>query len=197
MSGADPDTVAVYAAQIEDYKALGVNAIHARAVSRFLRDLPEGAEVLDLGCGPGHHAVEMMKAGCRVTAIDATPAFVEVARAAGVDAKCRTFNELDEDGAFDGVWASFSLLHTPRADLPRHLGSIHRALRPGGGLFLGMKLGEGEGRDALGRFYSYHSEAEFRSHLAAVGFIIDAVISGVGKGLAGTEDPYILIHAHA
>jgi hypothetical protein len=49
-----------------------------------------------------------------------------------------------ETEAFDGIWASFSLLHTPKAEHSRHIGAMARALRPGGYLYLGMKLGEGE-----------------------------------------------------
>jgi SAM-dependent methyltransferase len=42
----------------------------SRSIERFLRDVPEGARVLDLGCGDGRWSVELAKAGRRVTAVD-------------------------------------------------------------------------------------------------------------------------------
>jgi SAM-dependent methyltransferase len=51
---------------------------------------------------------------------------------------------MTETDAFDGIWASFSMLHTPKAEHRTHVAAMARALRPGGYLYLGMKLGEGE-----------------------------------------------------
>ncbi|HEX3326806.1 MAG TPA: class I SAM-dependent methyltransferase [Actinomycetota bacterium] len=65
----------------------------------FLLDLlklPQGARVLDVGCGPGRHAVLMARAGLNVTGIDVSLRFLEIAgeaaRAAGVGA---AFFEVD------------------------------------------------------------------------------------------------------
>lgn len=59
----------------------------------FLLDLLQlepGARVLDVGCGPGRHAVEFAKAGLNVTGIDISARFLAIAareaRAAGVGA---------------------------------------------------------------------------------------------------------------
>ena len=60
-------------------------------------------------------------------------------------------DEIDGEDLYDGIWANFSLLHAPRAAFPLHLMALKRAIKPGGLLHLGMKLGEGEGRDGLGR----------------------------------------------
>lgn len=193
----DRETLDVYGAKVADYTAMPVTDTQARALARFLGALPPGAAILDLGCGPGIHAARMQAAGHRVSAIDATPAFVEAAKARGIDARLGAFDDLSESECYDGVWASFSLLHAPRADLPRHLAAIHRALTPGGRLFLGMKTGEGEHRDGLGRFYAFHSEAELRGHLSDAGFRVSHVETGAEAGLSGSVDPFALIHADA
>ena len=74
-----------------------------------LLDLPQGARVLDVGCGPGRHAVELAKAGLAVTGVDVSKRFLalaaERARAAGVSA---AFFEVDArqmpfDDEFDAV----------------------------------------------------------------------------------------------
>ena len=55
-----------------------------------LLDLPQGARVLDVGCGPGRHAVELARLGYAVTGIDISRRFLDVAaeraREAGVTA---------------------------------------------------------------------------------------------------------------
>lgn len=78
----------------------------------FLLDLlalPRGARVLDVGCGPGRHAVELAKAGLQVVGVDVSRRFLEIAaercRAAGVGA---SFFEVDArqmpfDNEFDAV----------------------------------------------------------------------------------------------
>jgi SAM-dependent methyltransferase len=61
-----------------------------------LLDLQPGARVLDVGCGPGRHAVGLAERGLAVTGVDISPRFLEIAaeraRAAGVAA---SFFEVD------------------------------------------------------------------------------------------------------
>ncbi len=193
----DKTTLDVYSERVDEYVSVPVTGSQAEALAGFLGKLPPQSHILDLGCGPGLHAAEMMEAGHQVTALDATPEFVTAAKALGVDARLGRFDDVTERAAYDAVWASFSLLHAPRTEFPRHVAAVHRALRPGGVLFLGMKLGQGEERDALGRFYSYYSEEELRERLAQAGFTAIEAVRGTGKGLAGTDDPYILMTAYA
>ena len=45
------------------------------------RILPSGpGRVLDAGCGPGRHALELARRGCDVTGVDVSARFVEIAR---------------------------------------------------------------------------------------------------------------------
>ena len=189
----DAQTLGVYATEAVRYAALPATRRETDSLDAFLLRLPEGARILDLGCGPGHQAARMQAAGFRVTAWDACPEFVAAAREKGLSAERRSFDDLDAADGFEAVWASFSLLHAPRADLPRHLAAIARALVPGGWLFLGMKLGEGEGRDHLGRFYTYVTEAELGSLVRAAGFTPVETSEDKARGLAGTVDPFILM----
>ncbi len=52
---------------------------HEKAALEFAR-----GRVLDIGCGAGRHALYFQKRGLRVTAVDASPRIVELARARGV-----------------------------------------------------------------------------------------------------------------
>ena len=44
-----------------------------------LLQLPEGASILDIGCGPGRHSLELARRGYRTTGVDISAAFIEIA----------------------------------------------------------------------------------------------------------------------
>ncbi|NBD30895.1 MAG: methyltransferase domain-containing protein [Alphaproteobacteria bacterium] len=195
---ADKRTLAVYDARAEDYATLFHDTKEGKDLRAFIDRLPPGARILDLGCGPGAASAHMARAGLVPDPVDASPAMVALARSRfGLPARLVRFDEIDANAVYDGVWANFSLLHAPRTDLAQHLSCLHRALKPGGWLHLGMKLGQGEGRDGLGRFYAYYSQAELADHLSAAGFTLASRRTGTEKGLAETNDPYIILTAHA
>lgn len=192
----DKRTIDAYTTRVDDYLKVPLPPEQIEARAAFAQAVGDGL-VLDLGSGPGLDSGFFLSQGLRVRALDATPAFVEHARANGVDAHLGTFDDVTETAEYDGVYASFSLLHAPRADFPRHLAAIHRALKPGGVFFLGLKLGTGEHRDELDRYYTYFTHPEIDTALVEAGFVIDRVTTGMGKGLAGSYDGFILVLAHA
>lgn len=189
----DPETLAVYSREAERYRARFADKGADAHLDTFLAALPAQADLLDLGCGPGRAAALMQEAGHRVIAYDATPEFVAQAGALGVDARLARFDDLSALAAFDGIWANFSLLHAPRAEMPGHLTAIARALRPGGVFHLGLKLGTGEARDALGRFYTYYTEDELERLLTDAGLKVTGKDFGTGEGLSGSTDPFIIV----
>ena len=193
----DLETIDLYDRRADDYAQFATTPVELALLDSFQQALPDGAYVLDLGCGPGHAAAAMSKAGLTVDATDASAEMVRLAaRHTGISVRLESFGNLDAVGAYDGIWASFSLLHAARGNFPQHLQAIHRALRPGGLFFLGMKLGTGEKRDELGRFYTYYTEDELSTYLKQAGFTITARKKWQGKGLAGGVEPFIAITAH-
>lgn len=193
----DPVTLAVYEREAEAY-ARRVSDWHDPCLDAFIAALPPGAAVLDLGCGPGHAAARMAAAGLSVTAVDACPAMLRrAARHKGVTVRQARFDEIEGTALFDGIWASFSLLHAPRAALHGHLAALHRACRPDERLHLAMKLGTGEATDRLGRFYAYYTQGELDALLRGAGFTPVAHVTGSGAGLSGEVSDWIAIAAHA
>ena len=191
----DRETVTTYSEKAGDYAALGCNRGEQNQLNAFLALLPAGGSILDLGCGPGFHAEFMMNKGFAVRAMDATPAFIEAAQARGVDAALGHFDDLSDVAAYDGIWANFSLLHAPKDKFPHHLAAIHLALKPHGMFYLGLKLGKGEKRDSLGRFYAYFEEVELRDYLQQAGFTNITASYGEGPGLTGSIDKFIILTA--
>ena len=195
----DLKTVQLYDEKAEEYARLVTSLDEPdQDLAAFIADLPTGGTVLDLGCGPGNSAALLARAGFQVTATDASSGMIELAaRHEGVTARQATFDELDTEATYDGVFANFSLLHAARADLPRHLTAIKRALKPGGVFHIGMKTGDGAHRDTLERFYSYYSVAELEALLTEAGLTPYARREGEGRGLSGSVDPFVILRARA
>ena len=192
----DARTIAVYDARAGDYDDRFRQDRPDRHLQAFIDALPHPARVLDLGCGPATASAFLRAAGHDPDPVDASPAMVALANDRhGLGARLASFDQIDAVAEYDGVWANFSLLHAARSDLPRHLTALHRALKAGGLLHLGMKTGTGEGSDALGRFYCYHTVAALRGLLTDAGFTVLAETEGAEKGLAGTLDPFVILLA--
>lgn len=138
-------------APIDEFHIGGREAT-AHAVAKM--NLDASAQVLDVGCGIGGAARYMAtQTGCRVTGIDLTPEFIEVARRltelTGLDGKivfeCASALDMPfEDGAFDAAITLHVAMNIPeRAAL---YGEIARVLKPGAVfcIYDVMKNGEGE-----------------------------------------------------
>ena len=63
MTMADKQTIAAYDDSIEKYLQLTDDGKPKPSLLRFIKLLPNGGNVLDLGCGPGTDAAHMAKAG--------------------------------------------------------------------------------------------------------------------------------------
>lgn len=192
----DPETLSVYAAKAADYAKLTLGEEASPNLLRFISHLPPQARTLDLGCGPGFAAGAMAAAGMDAHAWDPVPEMVDMAAARdGVTARLGVYADLTEVAAYDGIWCNFSMLHTPLADWPGQFAAIARALKPGGLLHFGTKLGSGEARDSIGRLYSYMTEEALNILLDQSGFRIEYSRTGEEAGLSGEIAPFIVLQA--
>lgn len=112
----------------------------------FLEHLEEGDTILDLGCGSGRDSRIFYDRGYDVTPMDASEAMCKLAEIhSGLPVLFLTYEEMDFDSVFDGVWACASLLHVPKKEMSGILTKIARSLRDGGVLYMSFMLGEFEG----------------------------------------------------
>ncbi len=129
------------AAFFQDTVAVDMEDLH----ERFLRGIPEGGLILDAGCGSGRDAKAFMESGYRVKAFDASNELAALASEhLGQAVAIRTFEDVDEIAAYDGIWACAALLHLPLCEIPDALNRLWQALKPGGTLYLSFKEGPGE-----------------------------------------------------
>jgi 2-polyprenyl-3-methyl-5-hydroxy-6-metoxy-1,4-benzoquinol methylase len=106
---------------------------------RFLLErVSAGERVLDVGCGEGRFAVELLGAGAQVVGIDVAEEPLRRARARHPELDLRLVSDAGpwelEDSSFDVVWAGEVLEHV--ADTSAWLSEVRRVLRSGGSLLL-------------------------------------------------------------
>lgn len=132
----------------------------------FLSRLPVNAHILDAGCGSGRDAKAFADRGFKVSAFDASPELASLAsQHCSFDVGVRTFGDVAEVDAYDGIWCCASLLHVPATELPACLIRLWRALRPGGCLYVSFKLGTGE-REHQGRRFTDADDTTLRHWLS-------------------------------
>ena len=121
-----------------------------------LMELPEGASVLDLACGPGRHALEFARRGFHVTGVDRTQKYLAEARRrskeAGltvewIEADMREFQRPGEFDAAVSLFTSFGYFENPEEDITV-LANVLDALKQGGRLVIDMV-----GKEVLARIF--------------------------------------------
>ena len=146
-------SIEFYEQNAEDFFRRSVDADMARGHEEFTALLKPGARVLDAGCGSGRDALAFSRAGFQVTAMEASPNLAALARAhTGLPIQVKTFDPVDWQGAFDGVWACASLLHVRRAELASVVRRLRDALAPGGVFWMSFKYGTQERQAGERRF---------------------------------------------
>ena len=118
-----------------------------------LAAIPDGARVLDAGCGIGGSSRFLAQNfGCRVEAMDLTQDYVDAAKAltemCGLETQINyrqgDITELPfDDQSFDLVWCQNVTMNIE--DKPRLFGEVFRVLRPGGRYAFSHAAGTGAG----------------------------------------------------
>jgi ubiquinone/menaquinone biosynthesis C-methylase UbiE len=110
----------------------------------FIQQLPIGSKILDCGCGPGMDTERFSRLGYNVTAIDLSERFVSLTKERVQTAKVKKMDMRHLEfpqASFDGLWASFSLLHVRASDIEQTLSGFRIVLRPHGLLFAAVHRG--------------------------------------------------------
>lgn len=116
------------------------------ARQKFLSRLEEGDTILDLGCGSGRDSLAFYELGYDVTPLDASEEMCKLAEIhTGLEVLQMTYEEMEFDDVFDGIWGCQALIHTPEDELSDLLDRIADALHTKGILYLSFQEGEFEG----------------------------------------------------
>jgi SAM-dependent methyltransferase len=156
-----------------------------RMLAAFMSRLPDGARVLDLGCGAGLPSTRALAKRFQVVGVDISPVQLELARRNVPGAEFIEGDITDvefADSTFDGVAAFYAISHVPREEHRQLFTDVFRWLVPGG-LFLAT-LGASDAPDWTGEwlgepmFFSSHDADVNRQLLESAGFelLLDEVL---------------------
>jgi SAM-dependent methyltransferase len=140
--------------------------------------------VADLGCGPGRDAAHFRAEGLEVVGVDTSEQMARRARGADVAVVQADIRRLPlRPERLDGIWSAASLLHVPRADVPRTLRGWWSCLHTDAVLALATSLGDTEGwedcpydpdsqptSEPLRRWFVHHDREALLGLLDAAGF---------------------------
>ena len=154
----------------EAWKAQIADDPRAEWLDDLVARLPEGARVVELGCGGGTPETALLAERFRVTGVDLSTEQLRRARGRvpGADFHHADLTEVEfERGSVDAVVAFYSLNHVPRELLAPLFGRIHPWRAPAGLLLaaLGQSDLEGWSGDFLGApsyFSSFPPETNSR-----------------------------------
>ena len=158
-------TIDYYNKHAEEFTASTFEVDMESLYQPFLAELPEGARILDVGCGSGRDTLAFKKKGYQVDSIDYSEELVKKAsRLTGIPIKLKSFYEVDDYEAYDGIWACASLLHCERTRLKEVIGKLLSALKPNGMLYMSFKYGNGD-RQKDGRQFTDLDEVQAKALL--------------------------------
>jgi SAM-dependent methyltransferase len=129
--------------------------------------------LLELGAGAGYDSQFFLNNGLNVVATDISSEMVKSCKEKGIEAYELDFYNLSKlSKRFDCIWAMNTLLHVPKADLPKVLNEINSVLNENGLFYMGVWGGEDFEKEyvkaevsSTPRFFSYHSEIELKTTL--------------------------------
>ena len=144
------------------------NADMHLAQEKFLQLLPESASILDFGCGSGRDTKYFLEKGYQVAAIDGSAELCRLAGSfTGIKVKEMLFQELNEIGVYDGIWACSSILHLPKQELLSVIQKMCIALKDNGVIYTSFKYSNFEG-ERNGRYFTDFMEDTFREFIKVI-----------------------------
>lgn len=155
------DTLGYYSRNAEDFADSTKNVDFRITQNRFLDYLSSEAMILDFGCGSGRDTRYFLEKGYKVEATDGSPELCKLASEfIGIPVKCQLFQELDDVGKYDGIWACASILHLSTEELKDVMHRMSRALKDDGIIYTSFKYGDFEG-ERNGRYFHDFTEERF------------------------------------
>jgi ubiquinone/menaquinone biosynthesis C-methylase UbiE len=204
----DPKEVvaAGYDAIAERYTAWAgtVRVAEREKYTRLLLDrLPEGTQVLELGCGAGIPTTQRLAERFAVTGVDISARQIALARAhvptatfAQADMTALTF----PPASFAAVTAFYAITHVPREEHTVLFAKIAAWLKPGGIFVASLSSGDTIGmveEDWLGAptYFSGHDRATNLALLTDAGFIIEQATDEMDEEF-GRPTTFLWVVAH-
>lgn len=146
-----------------------VDADMSEIMDEFMKYLQEGDTILDLGCGSGRDSLTLYELGYDVTPLDASAEMCKLAEIhTGLDVLQMTYEEMEFEDVFDGIWACGSLIHIPKSEMEAILIKLCDALSARGVLYISVRKGDFEGFRGE-RYFSDYTEDSLKAMVDKTG----------------------------
>ena len=126
----------------------------------LLSEESENAEVLDLGCGSGRDTLLLEEYGFYVTPMDGSEEMCKLAEVnTDKEVLQMTYDEMEFDDVFDGIWACASLIHLTEDEMRK---VMKKLVKENGVLYFSVHKGD---RDGIyhGRYFHDYNRRELQS----------------------------------
>jgi SAM-dependent methyltransferase len=179
-------TASIYNRHVKKYMNRFMDlGLYKETFSFLLERLPQGGNVLELGCGPGHVAKYLLdqRPDLHYLGIDLAPEMIKAAKEENPGAEFQLLDIRLADrikGRFDAVIAAFCIPYLSAGDLPGVFSSMKRLAAENGMIYLSFMEGPHErsgfektsftGEDEL--YISYYPAPEIELMLKEHGFEI-------------------------
>jgi 2-polyprenyl-3-methyl-5-hydroxy-6-metoxy-1,4-benzoquinol methylase len=154
--------------------------------NHLLSLLPQGASILDVGCGGGHKTKYLLDKGFTVLGTDFSENMIKRAEKEVPEARFQVLDAYETDTltkTFDCVFAQAMLLHIPKARVIEVLTKFKSVLKPGGLLYVAVKeikadkieekiITENDYGYDYKRFFSFFSIEELEKDFKEIGLEI-------------------------
>ena len=160
------DTIDYYERNAMNFAKNTANLEFSEIQDMFLRELKDGAAILDFGCGSGRDSKCFMQKGYQVTAVDGSAKLCRIAEEKiGIPVIQMDFIDFDEQDKYDGIWACSSILHLPKQELKNVFIHMEKALHNDGIIYTSFKYGDFSGM-RNGRFFTDFTENSFKDFIS-------------------------------
>ena len=160
-------TILFYDTHSEEFAQAANTADMRRDYERFLKYVPKGGSIVDMGCGSGRDLKFFRQSGYSASGVDASEGMCRVARDySGCNVVHCDALSWNSPTKIDAIWANGSLLHLHTDEIITFLKTKSSFLKPGGILYFSMKAGIAEGFDEKGRYFTPFSESIVEGALA-------------------------------
>lgn len=150
-------------------------------LTQFTSYIAKKAKILDIGSGCGRDVHYLMEEGHDVIGIDLSKNLVKEAKKRVPTGRFIHMDmlELDfDDESFDGIWCHATLCHVLKKDAIKALEEMHRVLKSGGVIYIGLREGSGEKMvrylksGNLPKFFAFYTQMELEELIREAGFEI-------------------------
>lgn len=170
----------------ESYLAARINnpSLTVAVLEKLEATLPDGAHVLDLGCGAGVPSVQLLSERFEVTGVDISERQLELAHQHSPAAhliKSDMTTVHFPAATFEAVVAFYSIIHVPREEQQALVSRIHNWLKPGGRFLATWPFTAWEGIESdwegwgSTMWWSHYGWQEYEEMLAGAGFTVELV----------------------